>query len=281
MKSKISQTLFGIAIASVFSASPISAQGFFVGIKGVYSGGLAKNSIESFATSELFNIPNISDVTEDPSTTKIAEKRGSYAKGFRFESEAGYMISKNFGVFAGGGYLMGSPIKSTLKAPSSGVNYDLSSEAGMGFITSGAIISANIGSFRPYVSGGVTVGLAPSIETTIDGKDAAGGSLQYRDKAEGKAPVGSTVNFGVSYDISRRVGVFSEFSMVNMSYKPSKITVKELTMNGVDMRPLLGQSEKNLVDEVDFSSGPENAKGYTVPMSSMGVTVGTRIYFGL
>lgn len=287
MKSKISQTLFGLLSVSLLSIFPTHAQGFFsskgffIGVKSVYAGGYAKGSIESFANTELFNIQNISDVDEDASTLKIKEKRGSYAHGFRFESEGGYMINKNFGVLIGGGYLLGSPIKSALKSSDFGISYDLSSKAGMGFITSGAVIAANIGSFRPYVSGGVTIGLAPSIETTVKGQDASGGFMQYKDKAEGKAPVGSTVNFGIAYDISKRIGVFSEFSMVSMSYKPSKITVKEFTMNGVDMRPILGQSEKNLVDEVDYSSGPENAKGYKVPMSSMGVTVGTRVYFGL
>jgi len=208
----------------------------------------------------------------------------SLGAGLNIGTAFGYMFNKNIGAELDISYLLGAKLKSTQTYTSETTDNTLKSK--MLKISPSIVISSGFEKINPYARFGVVIGTGSIVYETQDNYD---GFLSVtKAKLYSGFAFGLSSGIGVVFNQSEKMSLFTEISMVNLSYSPAKGKILERTNDGVDMLPNMTTSEK----EVEFvkkyiyyystqpdSSQPGKELKFKSPFGSVALNFGVKFFF--
>jgi hypothetical protein len=260
------------AVITMFTIN-LSAQGLYVNANVGYGFKLGSTNISGFTKVQEY---------PGPSNNKETQINVSLGKGMNFGAAVGYMFNKNIGAELGVSYLLGLKTKAiTDHSPS--ITMDETTMAGrMLRINPAFVVAAGFDKVNPYAKFGVIVGIGSvinefSYEDNID-------KYYHKRIDNGGVAFGFNAAAGVMFNLSEMISIFGEANMVNLSYAPTKGTLKKDTYNGVDQMGFLTtrNKETEFVKSIDYNdptpdSEPRKVLREKYAFGSVGINVGVRI----
>lgn len=263
-----------VFVISLFTNN-LLAQGAYVNLNAGYGLIMSSQNLEFFG---FYNYTSESD-------SYTAEQINvSLGKGLNFGGAFGYMFNKNIGAELGISYLLGDKFKA--KETYSGVTNNLTLSSKMLRINPSFVIAAGFEKINPYAKLGLVIGYGSIL---FDNNANEDGAIVVREmKLNGGMALGLSSGIGAIFNQSDKMSFYSELTMVNLAYAPTKGEVTSATFNGVDNLPNMSISEKNVefVDHYTYnssnppvSSQPAKELKQKLPFGSFGLNIGLRINF--
>ena len=279
MKTKIIISTFALAIC--FTAT---AQGTYAGFGASYGLPVGGNVLGYISSENMVY-----------NTSIVENVKGSFGSGFTIGSYFGYMFNENMGFEIGVNYLWGKKYNFSNKTDYGNGTYSNSTDevsASSFRISPEVRMGFGDGKFRPYLKGGMTVGLFNKIvdsytENAKSPMNIGEDITEKRFELTKGNSVGITGAFGVNYSINGTVFVFAELTSYLVNWSPLKGEFTKATFNGTDQLGSMTISQKqfefkNTVDDsmnTDVNSPTLTLKKY-FPMSSFGFSIGMHFAFG-
>ena len=287
MKNFRKTSLLTVVICTLFAYKGWAQKGAFVTVNAGY--GFRLGSQTSFDA----------NYSSNNSSSKSEQVYMSLGKGFNFGGSIGYMFNQNLGVELGVTYLIGAETTFSEKENySSGsytsmYNYTTSISAKMLQFKPTLIFCTGLGKIKPYAKFGAVLG-----KGAIYGESAYKSSYYdpyyggdtykstHKMKLNGGLAFGVNAAMGVTFPIGSRVQMFSEITMINMSYAPTKGELTEATQDGTNVLPDIPVRYKKteFVDSYTYSyssspseSEPDKELKQKLPFGSIGANIGIRI----
>jgi opacity protein-like surface antigen len=274
MKTKIAISL--IIIAITLFANNIYSQGIYAKINAGYGLKMSSHDINYF---------NFSNYTVDTVSSTFEQVRTSLGKGLVIEGVVGYMFNKNMGAELGISYLLGAKTKT--KQTLYGGVHNNSLSANMLRLNPSVVISCGYEKISPYAKIGLLIGFG-KIKYEDDYISAGGSVFSEKMELTGGVAIGLNTSAGVIYNLTEKLSLFGEISMVNLSWSPTKGILTESTINGSDRLVNLATSEAE-VEFVDSytsnlnypytNSEPRKELKESFPFGSVGLNIGLKITF--
>ena len=225
------------------------------------------------------------NITSDTASADIEEVHGSFGKGLNFGVGFGVMLHENVSFELGLNYLKSSSITTTNTNNSVSPAYVITNvrKASMLRIMPALVISAGDGKITPYARVGLVVGMACKI--TPVRTETGSKEIVKKFEYSGGIPLGFASSLGLRFG-SGSVSCFGEFGMINQSWAPTKLVLKEYTYDGIDQLPGMTVSETETEYVDNYTNSPtvnDNVPAQSVkkyfPFSSFGINAGLRITF--
>jgi hypothetical protein len=273
-----------LLLAGILIFNSANAQGIYFGFGGGYGFAAAQQTLQPDQTSKTNQYTNS---TSSGSTTTVNYQSLNYSlgKGINLGLYGGYMLTKNFGLELGAGYLFGltttqttetdKQISNTVSSPSYYSNStDIATttiKGSMLRLVPGVRFQFGERKIHPYASIGLIIGMMGNItsETTDNNSISISNTLSGPPPNSsdniftysGRLSMGFHGSLGVAYMFSGRFGLFAELTGNYQNYKPGKSVRTLSTSNGKDNLPLMPESLK----ETDYSSSYSTTSGTGVP----------------
>jgi hypothetical protein len=256
--------------ASLFSWS----QTFYGSISGGYQFGVGKQNMEHHSVSEFI----------DPYTPWPWEKVDlSLGQGTLTNGIIGYDLNQSYGLTLSGSYLFGTEFSSKT---SNNLTVERKLSASMVRINPSFRMYAGQNRFRTYADIGFILGIGKinfnlknfTVDTTI---------LEYTYVYDGGLSYGASARFGMEYQVSKRLRVFSEFQFISQAYAPTNGHLTKYIVNNQDNTSTLQQSQGNseivFVDAMQSDptvspspNEPQIRAKHSYPFHSYGLNVGVK-----
>jgi hypothetical protein len=271
MKRNYFKVLLTLLVLNIFSPI-LYAQGRYINLNMGYGWSMSSQNI-SFL--DFFN-------KSGPYNNATYEQIDvSFGKGLNGEYAYGYMFNKNIGAEFGISYLFGGKYEAKDKYNGEKINLTLSSK--MLRIKPAIVIASGFEKINPYVKVGMVLGYG----SFLYGVDDRWGSsrLEVTYKFKGGLAVGLFSGAGAIYSLNKKVSIYGELNMVNLSYAPTKGEIIKISYGGTDKLMYLTTKEKviEFVDVYDENknmaipvSQPSTALKQRVPFGSFGLNLGFR-----
>ena len=273
MKTKI---IILMVFAATLLTNKLFSQGVYAKINAGYGLEMSSQSINYFHFTN-YTIDTVSSTYEQVNT--------SLGKGFTCEGAFGYMFNKNIGTELDISYLLGTKTKTKQVLYGSIRNNSLS--ANMLRINPSIVIAYGFEKINPYAKLGLIIGFG-KIMYEDDYTSSGGSVLTEKMELNGGIALGLNAGVGVTYNISKRLSLFGEINMVNLSYSPTKGKLTESNLNGTDRLPNMTTSEKEVnfvnsyttnVNTPTSHSEPRQELKESFPFGSVGAVIGLRVNF--
>lgn len=223
------------------------------------------------------------DVYQNGSFTylKSSQINLSLGEGFNTGLAFGHDFNEHVSGELGLSYLFGSTTTATYTGFDESATNRLS--ASLLRINPSVVIDAGSGDWVPYAKFGFIVGFGKvDFEAeSISASETSNGRLEIDGTA-----AGWTSSIGIRHEMSSKVSLFGEVSLVAMNYTPSKAKLTEYDINGVDQLNTLTVSDREVefVDDFDFpatlpqpTDQPYTTLQKQLPFGSIGLRIGARI----
>lgn len=133
------------------------------------------------------------------------------------------------------------------------------------------ILTAGMDKINPYAKFGMLIG-SGSINQTASGVSTNSSStikntLDETRKLEGDTAIGFHSALGLLYNVNKKISIFGELNLVNLSYAPTKGTVTSSIENGVDQLPSFSVRDSQ-IEYVD-STSTADSKASTSPRKEL------------
>jgi len=272
---------FLLAFATFLTLS-LSAQKFYVGVQGGYS--YATNSGQL----------GLINTEGSDNTTKIEMVKGGLGQGFNTALTFGYSLSDVLAIELGANYVFNSSeVTDNYNSEFSSGNSTSVIAAQMVQVAPKVVFNLNSASkFNPYLKVGATLGIG-KITSTSESTDISNfGSQTFESLSESELEVtgglafGFNAGIGGNYAINDRISIFSELSLLSMSYAPNKTELTKYEIDGNDLLSDFSTSEKEtvFVDEIEYNfNSPQNEnepveqlKIY-LPFNNISLNIGLKI----
>jgi hypothetical protein len=256
--------------AALFSWS----QSFYGSLSGGYQFGVGKQNMEHHSVSEFI----------DPYTPWTWEKVDlSLGQGVLTNGIIGYDLNQSYGLTLSGSYLFGTEFSSKT---SNNLTVERKLSASMVRINPSVRMYAGQNRFRTYADIGFILGIGKinfnlknaTVDTTI---------LEYSYVYDGGLSYGASARFGMEYQVSKRLRVFSEFQFISQAYAPTNGHLTKYIVNNQDNTSTLQQSQGNseivFVDAMQSDptvspspNEPQIRAKHSYPFHSYGLNVGVK-----
>jgi hypothetical protein len=256
--------------ASLFSWS----QSFYGSLSGGYQFGVGKQNMEHHSVSEFI----------DPYTPWPWEKVDlSLGQGVLTNGIIGYDLNQSYGLTLSGSYLFGAEFTSKTN---NNLTVERKLSASMVRINPSFRMYAGQNRFRTYADIGFILGIGKinfnlknaTVDTTI---------LEYSYVYDGGLSYGASARFGMEYQVSKRLRVFSEFQFISQAYAPTNGHLTKYIVNNQDNTSTLQQSQGNseivFVDAMQSDptaspspNEPQIRAKHSYPFHSYGLNVGVK-----
>jgi hypothetical protein len=314
----LNKTLLIITIS--FFTHNLFSQGMYVAFDVGYSSQLGFASRSNFKLDFYSNSGfNLTDVVQEQiiiendngyigqtSTYSISIVNYSLGKGFNFGGTFGYMFNKYLGAEIGLSYLIGAKaqaeqiVNRTVTSPDGTTKNSFKKtttlSSNMFRIIPAIVFKAGFEKVNPYGRFGLIFGIGSAEINIDDDIPFIGLATEGRistEKLSGGLAFGFDAAVGVEFKLNERIGLFGEFSFINLNYSPNKgeiIEYKNKT-TGEDLLPELNtwNKETEFVDTIVFENNggfnpldetkPKEDFKFTLPYSSWGINIGVIINF--
>ena len=256
--------------AALFSWS----QSFYGSLSGGYQFGVGKQNMEHHSVSEFI----------DPYTPWPWEKVDlSLGQGVLTNGIIGYDLNQSYGLTLSGSYLFGAEFTSKTN---NNLTVERKLSASMVRINPSFRVYAGQNRFRTYADIGFILGIGEinfnlknaTVDTTI---------LEYSYVYDGGLSYGASARFGMEYQVSKRLRVFSEFQFISQAYAPTNGHLTKYIVNNQDNTSTLQQSQGNseivFVDAMQSDptvsptpNEPQIRAKHSYPFHSYGLNVGVK-----
>ena len=276
-----------LGVASLHAQTPVPPplKGFYMSVQGGYNLPMFRSNVGFFGMS-VTGIQN-------QKNSEIEDTKISFGEGANAGIGIGYLFEENFGAELQVNYLMGSTTKTTQSndgAKSFAVDQEIS--ARMIQASPLFVMKADLKKLTPYAKIGAVIGFSPDIkyeEVAVTTPVAVQlfQTTHLRESSQetkGKTTIGFTGSFGVDYELSRNMSLFTEIRAVGLNYSPEKATLTKYHVDGVDQLGTLNTYHK----ETEFKDNPASSTDLTqprqvekikLPFSSIGLNLGFRYTF--
>jgi opacity protein-like surface antigen len=277
--------------------SPLSSNiktntGFFFSLNTGYGFGISQSTrIISNATNVYTNYP-LAIGTNLGFFSSVNQENIylSLGKGFNLGGTVGYMFNKNIGAELGINYLSGNKANSTTYTgtysfnPVSFEDYGKTNiSAVMWQFKPTIIITAGMEKINPYAKFGMLFGKGSiyNNQTRINGLNRQ--QISYNWVYNGGTAVGFHAELGLYHNLNPKTSLFTELSMINMSYAPTKGKLTESKLNGaIDQLPGIPvyYTDIEFTDNVDVQQTNPNVPAKQLktnfPFNSIGFNFGIK-----
>lgn len=162
--------------------------------------------------------------------------RRSYGKGLQINAGFGYALHKNISLELGLGYLKGATFTDHVKnSYSDKTSAEINSNINVNMVRAipGLRMSTTIGNFHPYFRAGLILGWVNQFKWTRSYSATDGSGNSYREREyKGDITLGYYSGLGVTCDITKRLGLFVEFTAISQSFSPTKSEMTSYISNG-------------------------------------------------
>jgi hypothetical protein len=256
--------------AALFSWS----QTFYGSISGGYQFGVGKQNMEHHSVSEFI----------DPYTPWPWEKVDlSLGQGTLTNGIIGYDLNQSYGLTLSGSYLFGTEFSSKT---SNNLTVERKLSASMVRINPSFRMYAGQNRFRTYADIGFILGIG-KINFNLKNSTVDATILEYTYVYDGGLSYGASARFGMEYQVSKRLRVFSEFQFISQAYAPTNGHLTKYIVNNQDNTSTLQQSQGNseivFVDAMQSDptaspspNEPQIRARHSYPFHSYGVNVGVK-----
>jgi opacity protein-like surface antigen len=279
----IKKTILMVAVVIAVTATSATAQKFYVKLGGGYSFGAGKAS----------NIEGLGyDYSYDGTTRTTTEVPFSLGKGVNLDLGVGYMFNEYIGLELGARNLFG--LSNEFKDNNSSGGYTDNTTTKVSYSSLALIpalkVVAPLGeTFSLYSRIGISLPLTGKATRETSETDNYGGSTTTREsEAEVTSyfKLGYAAAFGVNIALSQNFSLFGEISALAASFTTKEGTLTKYNVNGQDQLSGMDIHDKKTEYKKEYTSGgsndpntPDQDVAFTLPASSVGLTVGIQISF--
>jgi hypothetical protein len=256
--------------AALFSWS----QSFYGSLSGGYQFGVGKQNMEHHSVSEFI----------DPYTPWSWEKVDlSLGQGASTNGIIGCDLNQSYGLTLSGSYLFGAEFSSKTN---NNLTVERKLSASMVRINPSFRMYAGQNRFRTYADIGFILGIG-KINFNLKNATVDSTILEYTYVYDGGLSYGASARFGMEYEVSKRLRVFSEFQFISQAYAPTNGHLTKYIVNNQDNTSTLQQSQGNseivFVDAMQSDptaspspNEPQIRARHSYPFHSYGLNVGVK-----
>jgi hypothetical protein len=195
----------------------------------------------------------------------------------------GYDLNQSYGLTLSGSYLFGTEFSSKT---SNNLTVERKLSASMVRINPSFRMYAGQNRFRTYADIGFILGIG-KINFNLKNSTVDATILEYTYVYDGGLSYGASARFGMEYQVSKRLRVFSEFQFISQAYAPTNGHLTKYIVNNQDNTSTLQQSQGNseivFVDAMQSDptaspspNEPQIRARHSYPFHSYGVNVGVK-----
>jgi hypothetical protein len=228
-------------------------------------------------------------ITDDAVTYETVNV--SFGKGLNIGATGGVMFNENVGIQLGINYLLGGKSTVTMDDQPSESSSEMTYQGRMLRVVPSVIISAEEDDITPYARFGAVLGFGSYDERTESTSTFANVKTTsvMNENYSGGTAFGWHGAFGLMFELSKQMSLFTEIQHVNLTYRPTMSVVDEATVDGENQLDDMTTSQKeyeyvdklteNFSDPIDDSKPTQFTK-FSTPWSSFGLNVGIKINVG-
>jgi hypothetical protein len=258
----------------LFASLSSWSQSFYGSLSGGYQFGVGKQNMEHHSVSEFI----------DPNTPWPWEKVDlSLGQGVLTNGIIGYDLNQSYGLTLSGSYLFGAEFSSKTN---NNLTVERKLSASMVRINPSFRMYVGQNKFRTYADIGFILGIG-KINFNLKNSTVDATILEYSYVYDGGLSYGASARFGMEYQVSKRLRVFSDFQFISQAYAPTNGHLTKYIVNNQDNTSTLqqsqGSSEIVFVDAIQSDPSvspspnePQIRAKHSYPFHSYGLNVGVK-----
>jgi hypothetical protein len=212
--------------------------------------------------------------------------------GLDYDLFGGYHVNRFISVGLGLNYFHGLNMNQTRTGEGEGGSFSeqLKLTSSVFSIYPGIEISPGFSKINPFIDFNLMIGIVPRImekETSTTNSGTTTSEIFQSGVYHGGIPIGYDIKGGVDFKLSKLIDVYADLNFKGFNYTPTKYSMKQYTVNGVDEFSNLTTKQKETVfvksydrNETIPSDSPNKALKETFPLTSLGVDVGVKFNLG-
>jgi hypothetical protein len=212
--------------------------------------------------------------------------------GLDYDLFGGYHINRFISVGLGLNYFHGLNMNQERTGGGEGSTYSEQRKltSSIFSIDPGIEISPGFSKINPFIDFNLMIGIIPRImekETNTTYSGTTTNEIFQSGVYHGGIPIGYDIKGGVDFKLSKLIDIYADLNFKGFNYTPTKYSMKEYTVNGVDEFSTLTTKQKETVFVKNYDSketipadSPNKQLKESFPFTSLGIDVGVKFNLG-